>query len=74
MKYFSQFKDVNDQLYTFNIITNGDGTTTKEFTLGGSPFTTEMDNSDKIIYKPCKYQSATIEMVSQDYNFDIYSL
>ena len=73
MKYFSQFKDVNDQLYTVNIITNGDGTTTKEFTLGGSPFTTEMDNSDKIIYKPCKYQSATIEMVSQDYNFDIYS-
>ena len=73
MKYFSQFKDINDQLYTVNIITNGDGTTTKEFTLGGSPFTTEMDNSDKIIYKPCKYQSATIEMVSQDYNFDIYS-
>ena len=73
MKYFSQFKDVNDQLYTVNIITNGDGSTTKEFTLGGSPFTTEMDNSDKIIYKPCKYQSATIEMVSQDYNFDIYS-
>lgn len=73
MKYFSQFKDVNDQLYTVNIITNGDGSTTKEFTLGSSPFTTEMDNSDKIIYKPCKYQSATIEMVSQDYNFDIYS-
>lgn len=73
MKYFSQFKDVNDQLYTVNIITDGDGSTTKEFTLGGSPFTTEMDNSDKIIYKPCKYQSATIEMVSQDYNFDIYS-
>lgn len=73
MKYFSQFKDVNDQLYTVNIITNGDGSTAKEFTLGGSPFTTEMDNSDKIIYKPCKYQSATIEMVSQDYNFDIYS-
>ena len=73
MKYFSQFKDVNDQLYTVNIITDGDGSTAKEFTLGGSPFTTEMDNSDKIIYKPCKYQSATIEMVSQDYNFDIYS-
>ena len=45
MKYFSQFKDVNDQLYTVNIITNGDGSTTKEFTLGGSPFTTEMDLS-----------------------------
>lgn len=73
MKYFSQFKDKNDQLYTVNIITDGDGSTTKEFTLGGSPFTTEMNNSDNIIYKPCKYQSATIEMVSQDYNFDIYS-
>ena len=32
-----------------------------------------MDDSDKIIYTPAKYQTATIEMVTKDYNFDIYS-
>ena len=32
-----------------------------------------MDSSDEIIYKPVKYQSATVNIVTPDYIFDVYS-
>ena len=63
----------NDTLYKVKITTNGDTTQSQEITLGGNPFTTEMDDSDKTIYKPAKYQSATVELITPNYNFDIYS-
>lgn len=68
--YFRQIK--TDNLYTVRITTqNGDAT--KEITLGGTPFTTQMDDSDDTIYQPVKYQTATITSVTEDYMFDIYS-
>jgi hypothetical protein len=54
MIYKGQFRDLNNNLYTVQITTEGD-TTIKEITLGGSPFTTEMDSDGKTIYKPAKY-------------------
>jgi hypothetical protein len=39
MIYKGQFKDLNDNLYTVKITTEG-STTEKEITLGGTPFTT----------------------------------
>lgn len=73
MKYKGYFRQrKTDDLYTVIIQTEG-GSTEKEILLGGTPFTTEMDDSDKTIYTPAKYQTATIEMVTKDYNFDIYS-
>lgn len=73
MKYKGYFRQrKTDDLYTVIIQTKG-SSTEKEILLGGTPFTTEMDDSDKIIYIPAKYQTATIEMVTKDYNFDIYS-
>lgn len=68
--YFRQQR--TDDLYTVRITTQ-EGNATKEITLGGSPFTTEMDNSDNTIYKPLKCQTASIEVVTEDYMFDIYS-
>lgn len=68
--YFRQKK--TDTLYTVRITTS-DGTTSKEITLGGSPFVTEMDESNDTLYEPVKYQTATIEVVTADYMFDIYS-
>ena len=73
MKYKGFFRQIKtNDLYTVIIQTKG-SSTEKEILLGGTPFTTEMDDSDKIIYTPAKYQTATIEMVTKDYNFDIYS-
>lgn len=73
MIYKGQFKDINDKLYTVKITTEKNGNLTKNITLGGSPFTTEMDSSGDIIYKPAKYQSAKCNIITPDYNFDIYA-
>ena len=73
MKYIGYFRDLKNRLYTLNIITGGDSSSTKEITLGDSPFTTEMNSSGKTLYKSAKYQSATINIVSDEYYFDMYS-
>ena len=76
MKYTSNFYSLKGDLYNVEIITNGDSSTTREITLGVSPFVTEMDSSDDNIYKPVKYQSATVNIVTSgesDYMFDLYS-
>lgn len=72
MIYKGQFADINNKVYTVTISTNS-GNLNKSVTLGASPFVTEMDSDDKIIYTPVKYQSATVTIVTPDYNFDIYS-
>jgi hypothetical protein len=73
MKYTGQFRDINENLYTVNIITNNDSSTTKTVTLGTTPFVTEIETSEEHIYKPCKYSMATIRMINSDYSFDLYS-
>ena len=73
MKYQGSFYDVNEQLYTINIVTNGDSSSTTNVVLGTSPFITEIETSGEHIYKPCKYSSATIKIISNDYYFDLYS-
>ena len=76
MKYIGTFKDIDNKGYTVYIITNKSEQITKEITLGATPFVTEMDQSDDNIYKPVKYQSATVNVITQnesDYMFDVYS-
>lgn len=63
---------MNDKLYTVKLTTNT-GNQTSTVTLGGTPFVTEMDADSKTIYSPVKYQSATVTIITPDYNFDIYS-
>ena len=72
MIYKGQFADINNKVYTVTISTNS-GNLNKSVTLGASPFVTEMDSDDKLIYCPVKYQSATVAIITPDYNFDIYS-
>ena len=69
MKYVSHFYDINEKKYNVEI---GSGTI-KEVTLSDTPFVTEIETSDSHIYKPCKYSSATIGMITTDYAFDLYS-
>lgn len=72
MIYKGQFVDTNNKAYSVTISTNS-GNQTKSVTMGGNPFVTEMDSDEKLIYCPVKYQSATVAIITPDYNFDIYS-
>lgn len=69
MKYTAQFYDINEKLYTLEI---GSGEM-QNITLSATPFITELETSDSHLYKPCKYSSATIGMITDDYKFDLYS-
>lgn len=71
MIYSGEFADINGTNYKVQITTEGN--TPSELTLGVPPFVTEMDSSEDIIYKPVKYQSATVKIISGDYLLDIYS-
>lgn len=72
MIYKGEFKDINGKDYRVEITTSS-GNQTQSVTLGESPFVTEMGTGDKTIYVPAKYQTATVQIITPDYNFDIYS-
>ena len=72
MIYSGEFYSTNEILYEIRITTNS-GNQTKSITLGGTPIEVSMDADGKILYAPAKYQSATINIITPDYNFDIYS-
>ena len=72
MIYQSEFTALNGISYKVEINTPS-GSGTKQFTLGGSPFITSMDSDGKTIYSPIKSTGATIEMVTPDLPFDLYS-
>lgn len=72
MIYKGEFISTNKKLYEIKITTS-QGNATKVVTLGGNPFVTAMDSEGKTIFAPAKYQSATISIITPDYNFDIYS-
>lgn len=73
MRYYSEFKSINDVLYGVEIITNNSTSVTQNFTLGGNPFVTQMDADGKTIYAPIKTTAATIEMIVETMPFDIYT-
>ena len=74
MLYQGSFRSIQkDKLYTVDIITNGSSGTTVPITLGPDAFVTNMDSGSNTIYVPVKYQSATIQVVSDNYYFDMYS-
>jgi len=74
MKYEGSFKSIyKDNLYIVEIITNGSSDSSTQLTLGPSPFTTTMDGGSNTIYNPVKYQSATVQVVADNYYFDMYA-
>jgi hypothetical protein len=54
-------------------VSDGAPSTVYELTLGGDPFVTEMDNEDGNLYKPVKYQSATVNLITSDYLLNLYN-
>lgn len=73
MKYTGQFSNIENHTYYINITTNGDSSKTKEIKLGDTPLTTSYEGGDDYIYKPVKYSSTTIKILSEDYLYDLYS-
>lgn len=76
MKYTSNFYSLNGDKYDVTIVTQHNESTSREITLGVSPFVTQMDTSDENIYKPLKLQGATVKIITDnesDYMFDLYS-
>lgn len=73
MLYYSEFADYNGKAYRVEIVTNNNRSTSKQFTLGGEPFTTSMDSDGKHIYAPIKCTGATVRIVTREFLFDLYS-
>ena len=73
MKYTGQFKNIENHTYYINITTDGDSSTTKEIKLGVSPLITSIEGGDDYIYKPVKYSSSTIKILTEDYLYNLYS-
>lgn len=73
MKYTGQFSNIENHTYYINITTDGDSSKTKEIKLGVTPLTTSYEGGDDYIYKPVKYSSTTIKILSEDYLYDLYS-
>lgn len=71
-KYISEFTSLNGVSYKVEITTEK-GNNTEVFTLGGNPFVTSMDSDGKTIYAPIKTSGATIEMITPNLKYDIYS-
>lgn len=79
MIYQGKFADAAGEPHTVRIYTgwspsyNAANDTITEITLGETPFITTMDSGDDTIYKPMKGTGATIQIVTEDYLFDIFS-
>ena len=73
MRYTGQFSNIENNTYYVYITTNNDNSTNTEIKLGSDPLTTSYEGSDDYIYKPVKYSSTTVKILSEDYLYDLYS-
>lgn len=66
------FEDINGVWHWVRISGSGSDEVLK---FGASPFVTQMDGGDDTIYKPAKYQGATIGLIASgsDYLFNLYT-
>lgn len=71
--YSGYFISLNNTKYRVDIETPGSGS--EELLLGGTPFTTTMEESDSTLYKPLKPQGATVQIIQRgpDYYKDFYA-
>ena len=72
MKYTAEFSDLKNQQYKIEFETKT-GSATKELVLADSPFVTEMNSEEDILYSPMRTQGATVSIVTDIMPFDFYS-
>lgn len=71
-KYIGEFTSRDHKDYRIEIET-ATGSGTQNVSLGAIPFKTEMSSTDSNIYTNIKGTTATIQLICEDYLFDIYS-
>ena len=69
-----QFRDTENNLYEVTITSEIGGSVKIELEFGDTPFTSSVEGND-FLYKPARYTSATVNLISRNnyYYFDIYS-
>lgn len=73
MNYIGYFRNLYDnQQYTVRIKTDFGSNIYTEIQLGENPFTTSYEGGE-VLFKPLKMSSATINVVHNNYLFDIYN-
>lgn len=71
MKYTSQFADINDKIYTIEIVTNNSTAETKELLLGENPLV--IQTKSQSIFDELKFRTARITLITTEYLNDIYN-
>ena len=69
--YVGQFRDINEVLYTINIIPQNDDGSTTELVLSAEPLVITQDKSG--LFEPIKPLRATIEILTPSIYHDLYS-
>jgi hypothetical protein len=72
MIYTGQFKSINNTLYQVDINVNDGNNGTSEIIFSDEPFKIEL-NTNSTIYEPLKLSNATCTIISDSYNFNLYS-
>lgn len=72
MIYTGQFKSINNTLYQVDINVNDGNNGTSEIIFSDEPFKIEL-NSNDTIYEPLKLSNVTCTIISDSYNFNLYS-
>lgn len=73
MNYKGYFRNIYDnQQYTVRIRTNPSSSDYTEIKLGEKPFTATWEG-EEVLYKPLKLSSATVNVVHNNYLFDVYN-
>ena len=69
-----QFRDTKNNLYEVTITSEIGGSIKIELEFGDTPCTSSLEGND-FLYKPARYTSATVNLISRNnnYYFDIYS-
>lgn len=71
MKYVSQFKNIYEEIYNLEIITNNDTSQQQNVELASDPVIVNVESDE--LYKPCKYSTITVRLIQDSLNFDFYN-
>ena len=72
MKYTGKFKNIKDELFQVDIVTNNDTTQMKELKFSDNPCVISQSSSDGV-FSPIKSRSCTVTVVTEEPLFDIFT-
>ena len=72
--YRGEFSDINGKTYRIDFKIPNITDSVIPITLGETPIKVELDGDEEELFKPIRHTSAKIELVSDNYLFDLYSV